>query len=205
MIDLAGRGILILDSESEYDLTTPNGKKSFRDAINAAAYYSDRLSTRVRRGMRRRATAGTPLGDSRRFGFEADRVTVKEDEAEILRELTSRLLAGEALLTLVNELDERGIRSIRDKPIKIDSLQELVPRPINCGRITHTDSKTGVQAVVGHLPGEPIIREEDFDRLCALFASRRRGRPNSPKYLCNPGVGGRGKTEIDPVRWRSSR
>jgi site-specific DNA recombinase len=155
--------------------------------------------------MRRRATAGTPLGDSRRFGFEADRVTVKEDEAEILRELTSRLLAGEALLTLVNELDERGIRSIRDKPIKIDSLQELVPRPINCGRITHTDSKTGVQAVVGHLPGEPIIREEDFDRLCALFASRRRGRPNSPKYLCNPGVGGRGKTEIDPVRWRSSR
>ncbi len=40
MIDLADRGILILDSESEYDLTTPNGKKSFRDAINAAAYYS---------------------------------------------------------------------------------------------------------------------------------------------------------------------
>jgi DNA invertase Pin-like site-specific DNA recombinase len=81
MIDLADRGILILDSESEYDLTTPNGKKSFRDAINAAAYYSDRLSTRVRRGMRRRAMSGQPLGDSNRFGFEADRVTVREDEA----------------------------------------------------------------------------------------------------------------------------
>jgi hypothetical protein len=38
MIELAARGLLVLDSESEYDLTTPNGKKAFRDAINAAAY-----------------------------------------------------------------------------------------------------------------------------------------------------------------------
>ncbi len=45
MIELAVRGLGVLDSESEYDLTTPNGKKAFRDAINAAAYYSDRLST----------------------------------------------------------------------------------------------------------------------------------------------------------------
>ena len=47
MIELAARGLLVLDSESEYDLRTPNGKKAFRDAINAAAYYSDRLSTRA--------------------------------------------------------------------------------------------------------------------------------------------------------------
>ncbi len=33
IIDQADRGLLILDSESEYDLTTPNGKKAFRDAI----------------------------------------------------------------------------------------------------------------------------------------------------------------------------
>jgi DNA invertase Pin-like site-specific DNA recombinase len=235
MIDLADRGILILDSESEYDLTTPNGKKSFRDAINAAAYYSDRLSTRVRRGMRRRAMSGQPLGDSNRFGFEADRVTVREDEAEILRELTRRLLAGETMRALVAELDERGIRSRRGQPIKITSLQALVTRPVNCGRITHTDKKTGARTVMGHLPGKPIVSEEDFDRLCAMFASRRRGRPNNPiylcsgysvcgrpecdehplhvrprydmkpyedgevirSYICNPGVGGCGKVEVD--------
>jgi len=235
LIGLADRGILILDSESVYDLTTPNGKKSFRDAINAAAYYSDRLSTRVRRGVRRRAMAGTPLGDSNRFGFEADRVTLKDDEADILRELTRRLLAGETMKALVAELDERGVRSRRGQPIKITSLQALVTRPINCGRITYTDTKIGVQTVVGHLPGEPIVEEEDFDRLCAMFASRRRGRPNNPiylcsgysvcghadcdehrlhvrprydmtpypdgevtrSYICNPGVGGCGKTEID--------
>ena len=48
MIELAAKGTNSRDSESEYDLRTPNGKKAFRDAINAAAYYSDRLSTEER-------------------------------------------------------------------------------------------------------------------------------------------------------------
>ena len=135
MIDFADRGILILDSESEYDLTTPNGKKAFRDAINAAAYYSDRLSTRSARGKKLRAMSGEPNSSVRAFGFEEDRVTVREDEAEVIREMTSRVLAGQTLM-----------------------------------------------AVVGRLPGQPIVSEEEFDRVCALFAARRRGRPT--RYLC---------------------
>src|SRR6266567_6466509 len=101
MIDLADRGLLVLDSESEYDLTTPNGKKAFRDAINAAAYYSDRLSTRARRGKRLKAMSGEPNTTTRPFGFEDDFVTVREAEAEIIRELTRRILAGESQNVLV--------------------------------------------------------------------------------------------------------
>src|SRR5215470_14517393 len=98
MIEVAVRGLLVLDSESEYDLTTPNGKKAFRDAINAAAYYSDRLSTRTRRGKRLKAMAGEPNGTVRPFGFEDDFVTQREDEAALLRDATARFLAGEPQL-----------------------------------------------------------------------------------------------------------
>ena len=73
MIDLAARGLLVLDSESEYDLITPNGKKAFRDAMNAAAYYSDRLSTRVQRGLRLKAMAGDPNGSARRISWPSIR------------------------------------------------------------------------------------------------------------------------------------
>src|SRR6266566_9588736 len=69
MIDLAARGLLVLDSESEYDLTTPNGKKAFRDAMNAAAYYSDRLSSRVQRGLGLKARTGEVAHSTRPFGF----------------------------------------------------------------------------------------------------------------------------------------
>src|ERR1700722_10851318 len=88
MIELAARGLGVLDSESEYDLTTPNGKKAFRDAINAAAYYSDRLSSRARRGKRLKAMSGQPNSARRPFGFEDDFVTVRDAEADVIRELT---------------------------------------------------------------------------------------------------------------------
>jgi DNA invertase Pin-like site-specific DNA recombinase len=185
MIDLATTGLLVLDSESEYDLRTPNGKKAFRDGINAAAYYSDRLSTRTIRGKRLKAMSGKPNGSSRPFGFEADLVTVREEEAEIIRELTRRSLTGESQNALVSVLEARGVRTSQGKLWTQATLRQLLARERNCGRIIHTDSATGVASVVGRLPGKPIITEEDFDRVCAIYAARRREQPISPVYLCS--------------------
>src|SRR6266568_3527364 len=116
LIELAANGLVVLDSESEYDLRTANGKKAFRDAINAAAYYSDRLSTRSARGKKLKAMAGEPNGSVRPFGFEDDRVTQREDEAAILRELTTRLLDGELPDALVADLNTREIPTAQGKP-----------------------------------------------------------------------------------------
>ncbi len=185
MIELAASGLLVLDSESEYDLRTPNGKKAFRDAINAAAYYSDRLSTRTTRGKKLKAMSGEPNGSSRPFGFETDLVTIRQDEAGILGELTRRFLAGESQDALVDDLNARSIRTSQGKPWTQTSLRQFLTRERNCGRIIHTDSATGVTSVVGRLPGKPIITEEDFDRVCAIYAARRRERPISPVYLCS--------------------
>jgi DNA invertase Pin-like site-specific DNA recombinase len=184
MIELAVSGLMILDSESEYDLTTPNGKKAFRDGINAAAYYSDRLSTRTSRGRKLKAMAGKPNGSQRPFGFEADLVTMREGEAEIIRELTRRSLAGESQNALVSDLEARGVLTSQGKLWTQATLRQLLTRERNCGRIIHTDLATGVTSVVGRLPGEPIVTEEEFDRLHGIFAARRYG-PRSMVYLCS--------------------
>ena len=185
MIDLAVAGLLVLDSESEYDLTTPNGKKSFRDAINAAAYYSDRLSTRVKRSLRLKAVEGEPYVTARRFGFEDDHVTVREEEAEVIREATRRLLAGETKAAVVSDFNDRGVGTRYGTQWAITALTRLLTRDINCGRITATDPKTGVKTVVGHLRGEAIVGEEDFDRVCEIIASRPRNSPRFPGYICS--------------------
>ena len=51
-----------------------------------AAKESGRRSARVRRKMQANAAAGRPHGGNRRpFGYEADRVTVRPDEAALIR------------------------------------------------------------------------------------------------------------------------
>ncbi len=184
MIELAARGLGVLDSESEYDLTTPNGKKAFRDAINAAAYYSDRLSSRARRGKRLKALSGEPNTTTRPFGFEDDFVTVREAEAVIIRELTRRTLAGEPQNALVRDLNARGILTSYGNHWTATSLQRLLVRERNCGRILYTDTEKDVKSTAGRLPGEPIVTEADFDRVCAMYAVRRLSEPRSETYLC---------------------
>jgi DNA invertase Pin-like site-specific DNA recombinase len=95
LILAAERGLVVLDSEGEYDLTTANGRKTFCDQLNAAAYESDRLSTRVKRGKRVKATRGEPNHSWRPFGFEQDGVTVRESESVVLREMVARAGWGE--------------------------------------------------------------------------------------------------------------
>src|SRR6266567_3372409 len=180
MIELAAKGLLVLDSESEYDLRTPNGKKAFRDAINAAAYYSDRLSTRSARGKKLRALGGEPNGGHRPFGFDSDLITVREDEAAVLRDLTARLLAGDTQDALIAELNTRSITTSYGKPWTRIGLRKVLTRERNCGRIIYTDPKSGITSVV------------------ARYTSRRRGRPSSWHYLCAGvavcGVEGCGRT-----------
>lgn len=138
---------------------------------------------RSSRGKRLKAMSGKPNYSYRAFGFEDDRITLREDEAEVIREMTNRLLDGDTLVSMATYLNARGTLSTRGNPWDNVSLKQLLTRPINCGRITYkANPETGEKPVVSHLPGDPIVSEEDFDRACAIFAARRRGRP--ARYLC---------------------
>jgi site-specific DNA recombinase len=179
LILVAERGLVVLDSEGEYDLTTANGRKTFRDQLNAAAYESDRLSTRVKRGKRVKAMRGEPNHSRRPFGFEQDGVTVRGSEAVVLREMVARMLAGESQDRIAHDLNQRGITTSTGREWSRESLKALVLSARYVGQVVHN----GV--VVGRLPGEPILDDYTWERLRTLFASRRRGRPNSEPYLCS--------------------
>lgn len=178
LITASERGITVLDSDGEFDLATASGKKAFRDAMAAAAYYSDRLSTRTRRGKQAKAMAGEV--DARRsFGFEPDGITVCEAEAGIIRDAAQRLLAGESQEALMAELTARHVATVRGAPWGYTTLRQVMLRPRNRGLIVHDGAVVpGVR-----LPGKPILDAITYDRLVALYASRRPGRPPSGRYL----------------------
>jgi site-specific DNA recombinase len=177
LIEAAERGIVVLDSDAEFDLTTASGKKSFRDAMAAAAYYSDRLSDRTRRGKRTKAMAGSV--DARRsFGFELDGVTLRESEAEVVRDCARRLLAGETQDSLLRELRAAGVPTVRGAAWGYTTFRQVMTRPRNAGYICHR----GVVVPGVKLPAA-ILDDETHERLVGLYASRRPGKLPSGRYL----------------------
>jgi len=179
LILAAERGLVVLDSEGEYDLSTANGRKTFRDQLNAAAYESDRLSTRVKRGKRVKAARGESNHTHRPFGWEKDGETVRESEAAVLREVVTRLLAGESLRRIAGDLNERGVTTSVGAKWSGDKVKRVTLNPRNGGFVAHLGE------IVGRRPGEPLIGESDWDRVTALFAARGPGRPSAAEYVCS--------------------
>jgi site-specific DNA recombinase len=181
LIRIAERGIIVLDSESQYDLTSANGKKTFREHLNAAAYESDRLSTRVRRGKKHKVERGESNHSNRPFGFETDGITAREPEATQVAEAITWMLDGGTLLGLTRHFNERGIRTTFDNDWSMMSMRQMLQRPRNAGLAVHHGEIKG--KLTGG--GEPIVTESDWEQVCALFASRRRGRPLGDIYLAS--------------------
>lgn len=179
LIEAAERGLIIADSEAEYDLTTAVGRKTFRDALAAAAFYSDEISTRTTRGKMEKAMLGEPNHSRRPFGYEADGTTIRESEAQHLRDVTQRFLRGETLESIVAHLNNSGVKTSLGRHWTAATLKHLLRRPRNAGAVEYKGT------VVAQLPGDPVVSPEDFERVLSTFAARRPGRPVSDKYLCS--------------------
>lgn len=73
-----------------------DGLMVLRMLLAVAANESSTKSRRVKRKMLQNAEAGLPHGGYHRpFGYDDDKVTVRPDEAQVIRALAERFLAGE--------------------------------------------------------------------------------------------------------------
>ncbi len=92
------------------DVGSGDGLMMARVQAAFAAHESAAKSRGVKRNMVEVAASGRPHGGSRRpFGYDDDKVTVREDEAKIVRSLVDRYGAGESWRSLANCLNEQGV------------------------------------------------------------------------------------------------
>lgn len=164
---------------ADIDLGNDDGLFMARIFAAFAAKESGRRSARVKRKMQANATAGLPHGSVRPFGYEADKITIREGEAVIVRDLVARFLAGESVRSLAASLTEQevptvsGVARWRSGTVKI---------MISSGRIAGLREHHG--QVVGAAVWKPIITVAERDRVLARFAARAQsGRRASQTYL----------------------
>lgn len=92
-----------------YDLRTSTGRGALRDAVNKAAGESDNISDRVRDKKGAMARKGMPNGGRRPYGFEANHIAHREEEAAVIRLMASRIIGGESARKIIADLNEEGI------------------------------------------------------------------------------------------------
>lgn len=121
------------EKSGDLNLSTPGGRMVARMLGAAARNEVDNMKDRIRAAKDEAAAKGTYRGGPRPFGYERDGVTVRESEAEIVREATTAILAGRTLASVARELRERGVTGTSGKPVTYNNMRDMLLRPRNAG------------------------------------------------------------------------
>ena len=165
--------------QTDVDISTGDGLLYARIMAAMAAKESDDKSRRVKRKMVEVAQQGRPHGGRYRpFGFEDDKVTIRPEEAAIIRDLADRLLAGESLTSLCNWLIAQDIPTAGGGKWGTTTLRSMLQSARLSGQREHRGQ------IVGPAVWEPILSPEQTDRIRTLLRdpSRRTNR-TARRYL----------------------
>jgi site-specific DNA recombinase len=164
-----------------YDLTTVQGYHDFLKAVLDASGESGKSSVRLKRKKRARAKEGYYNGGSRPFGYRKPEggangtLEVVDSEAAIVRELVERLLAGEMVMPLVAELNDRGVPTAAGGRWWPTTVMKLVTSP----RIKGVRSHLGTEYPA---TWPAIVSPEEFERLQVVLSDQMRQLNTGRRY-----------------------
>ncbi|WKN47845.1 recombinase family protein [Nocardioides sp. Arc9.136] len=161
------------------DVFSGDGLMMARVMAAMAAKESADKSRRVARKHQQNATEGKPhKGATRPFGYEADFVTVRADEAEVYRQLVARFLAGESTRSLAAWLSANEVPTVTGSDWQTSTLKNMLINPRYAGFRVHR----GQIAATGQW--DPIITEEQHRQILAKYAEKKNsGRRAPQRYL----------------------
>lgn len=152
-------------------------------------YYSINLAEEVKRGMTEKARRGG-LQSTPAFGYRVENnllIPIPE-EAELVRSIFDRFVAGEGLFPIAKWLNDLGVKSHRGNKFENRSIEYILRNPVYIGKLrwnptgrTRRDftNENIILADAGH---EPLISQEVWDaaqaRMSAVKAQwKYHGRP----------------------------
>ena len=112
-------------------------------------------------------------------------MTVREEEAAIIREATSAVLAGRTLAALARDLNDRGLTTSTGRPWTYQRLRDVLVRPRNAGLLSRGRPDREEFEIVGPAQWPAIVDEENWRAVNKLLIdpSRRKQRGNATRWL----------------------
>ena len=161
-------------------------------------FYSVRLAEEVKRSMTVNAKNGS-LQATPSFGYRVEnrQLVIVPEEAEIIREIFRRFIAGDAMFRIAKDLSSRGIRTHRGNPFENRTIDYILNNPVYLGKLRWTPTGRtrrnfkNEDSIIADALHEPIIDVETWDAAQARCAElkksyKRYGKPSSERkhWLC---------------------
>lgn len=139
-------------------------------------YYSIRLAGEVKRGMTKRVSTGAPVTTAP-FGYNMDdgKLVINQNEAELVKMIYSRYLAGESIMEIARQFNAMLIRTKRGKTTwENRTIRYILSNPVYIGKLRwSTGGKNDYHKSTGHnentmlIDGqhEPIVDEESYNQV----------------------------------------
>lgn len=169
----------------DLDLSSATGRMNARIVGAVAQKEVEQTKDRIRSAKKQAAEEGKYRGGPRPYGFEADGVTVREDEALVIREATTSILASRSLAAVARELNERGLPTSTGRRWTYARLRDVLIRPRNAGLLNHGRYDRGTGEIIGPASWPAIIDEETWRAALTLLTdpARRRQQGNTIRWL----------------------
>lgn len=161
-------------------------------------FYSVRLAEEVKRSMTVNAKNGS-LQATPSFGYRVEnrQLVIVPEEAEIIREIFHRFIAGDAMFRIAKDLSARGVRTHRGNPFENRTIDYILNNPVYLGKLRWTPTGRtrrnfkNEDSIIADALHEPIIDVETWDAAQARCAElkksyKRYGKPSSERkhWLC---------------------
>ena len=145
LIERSGAEVITVQS-GRIDLSTPAGRMQARMLGSIARYESEHRSERVKIAKEQRARQGLWGGGPRPYGYSKvgdGELVIETTEAETVREIAARFLAGESLRSIGLDLNARGVPAPRGGTWGHTQVRQVLTRRSLAGRLTYQGEDAG--------------------------------------------------------------
>jgi DNA invertase Pin-like site-specific DNA recombinase len=123
----------IVTAADGVDTSTDGGRLVARILSSVAQGEVERKSARQRSAAVQAAQQGRWVGGRRAFGYKADGVTVREDEAALIRQGYAEVLAGESLGEIARRWNSAGFITSHGSEWKRQAVKDVLTNPRHAG------------------------------------------------------------------------
>lgn len=169
----------VVTLSGDIDLAKGDGLLMARLLSAVAANESDSKRRRGQRKALEIAQSGKPhMGGPRPFGFQDDKMTHDAAEANVIRDLAARALAGETLISMATWLQDNDVQTVGGKEWRTSTVRALLTNGRNWGMRVHQGH------ILGPAVWDPIITPDQGERLRRLLLDpARRTNRSARRYL----------------------